>query len=58
MGDSENTGKPRLLLIGDSASLHTGMGVAVKEIATRLYRMDKYEIVPVVIPEEEVCYKN
>uniref|UniRef100_A0A6M3KT66 Putative glycosyltransferase n=1 Tax=viral metagenome TaxID=1070528 RepID=A0A6M3KT66_9ZZZZ len=40
----ENTGKPRLLLISDSAMLHTGMGVAAREIATRLYRMDKYEI--------------
>ena len=44
MGNIEKSGKPKLLLISDSCVLHTGMAIGMKEIATRLYKMDKYEI--------------
>jgi len=37
-------GKPKILIVSDSPAIDTGMGVAHKEIATRLYVSDKYEI--------------
>jgi len=36
--------KPRILIITDTACIDSGMGVAHKEIATRLYATQKYEI--------------
>ncbi len=37
-------GKPKILIVSDSPAIDTGMGVAHKEIATRLYMSGKYEI--------------
>ena len=36
--------RPRILLISDSCSIDTGMGVAIREIAYRLYQTKKYSI--------------
>jgi len=39
-----NMDKPRILLVGDSAAIDTGMGVACKELGIRLHNSGKYEV--------------
>ena len=36
--------KPRILIITDTAVIHSGMGVACKELATRLHHTGKYDV--------------